>query len=203
MAPKLTLFLLAFFTFTVAVASAIPRRYEVFPLTEHSTVEHFNISDYNPALYRVVELGEDDLKPDYDDSEFTRRAAQDDCTTGDVRGYCVGTETEGECNIAIRIPAMPTPHKAQSSGWLYTQRCERIIGCKLNNVRGPSVWWSIYSELKYAVNVHDNVNSYPYFEYAGFSCGRWCNRWSWIYDDPDNYGPSIYLYRAPFPCNQP
>lgn len=41
------------------------------------------------------------------------------------------------------------------------------------------------------------------FAYADYKCnGFWCLGWSYILDDPQKNGRSVYVYRHSFPCNQ-
>ncbi|KAK3943304.1 hypothetical protein QBC46DRAFT_338792 [Diplogelasinospora grovesii] len=177
----------------------------------------FNISNYDPTYWNVTRLPSLPAHVKARNIEMDRQimsspnelGARDNTSCHDTGneddhpGYCVGSDEDGYCNLAIRIPVIPSPFRDnRSSGWLYTRTCDRVVGCKLKNYRG-SYWWSIFSELKYTTDCHDNNNSYPFMKYADYSCGYWCWAWSWVYEDPEEQGYSVYIYRVAFPCNQP
>ncbi|KAH8912106.1 hypothetical protein BR93DRAFT_933175 [Coniochaeta sp. PMI_546] len=177
-------------------------RWEVFPLVPGADIATFNTTEWgawDPAVWRVVNLTA--LPEGITDSS----AEGDDCEKdGNTNGFCVIEQDQTKCNIAIRIPSLPRPswQEIRADSWVYTNNCDRIRGCKLLQNRDGQ-WWSIYSDLKYTVEVRGNVNDYPYFAYADYKCnGQWCFGWSYILDDPKKNGPSVYIYRHSFPCNQ-
>jgi hypothetical protein len=77
-------------------------------------------------------------------------------------------------------------------------------GWRCKQERDDSKYWSIFSDLKYTVEVQSNGNSYPRFKYVDYMCSSWvlCWGWSWIIDDTTPQGKSVYIYRHNFPCDQ-
>jgi hypothetical protein len=45
----------------------------------------------------------------------------------------------------------------RADSWVYTHNCDRVRGCKLLQNRDGK-WWSIYSDLKYAVEARTSGN---------------------------------------------
>ncbi|KAB5572579.1 hypothetical protein GE09DRAFT_1282917 [Coniochaeta sp. 2T2.1] len=185
--------------------------WEVTPLVPEADIATFNITNYNTSVWQVVHI---DLPPQksQDISHGSSAAAPatlvdgDDCyKDGNNTAYCVITQDPSQCKLAVRIPSTPRPEgqEFRADGWIYTHNCDmdHIRGCRLKQNRDGNPW-SIYSDLKYTVEMITFGNRYPVFEYAGWKCnGSWCLGWSYILDDVPNKGPSVYVYRHSFPCN--
>ncbi|OIW31666.1 hypothetical protein CONLIGDRAFT_641455 [Coniochaeta ligniaria NRRL 30616] len=194
--------LIAFMALFGHLVLAQTERWEIFPLVPGADIATFNATEWgawDPAVWRVVNLTV------LSDGIADSFALGDECLKeGNTTGFCNIEQDLTKCNIAIRIPSLPRPagQETRADSWVYTHDCSSIRGCKLLQNRDGD-WWSIFSDLKYTVEVNTDKNNYPYFAYADYKCnGRWCLGWSYILDDPHKNGRSVYVYRHSFPCNQ-
>lgn len=110
MLGKITTFISALVALTLSLGSGVSARarWELIPLTEGADPTTFNSTSYDPAVWNVTKIM--DLP---DENEGTVSPAASTATPfptpeyGNSPGFCVGSQTEGDCCIGVRVPQAP------------------------------------------------------------------------------------------------